>query len=283
MLRKLFLPILLIVMTTDAHAQDDEIWFSTLDDARKDAKTSGKMIIVEFGTSWSMPNVRMAADVWDNEKINDQLKQFNPVYVDTESDLITTYKYRVNTVPTILFLESDGTALLRIKRELKAPEMSQLLSLAANDFSLIRELNQLYKKEKTKLSNCLIAEAMQELAIKSTGTNRNQFIQISQKYLSEINPSDLLTDEKLAQRVKLVKSFNRWLRAPYGENSIRRFLKWSESGKYDTDHQALSLYYAIISMDILKKRNALRTHLENLNAHPAGDRFMSKLKDFGIE
>ena len=82
-------------------AQIDDIWYTSLNEAKKEAKQSDKLIIVEFGTEYSLGNVALAADVWEDEKVIEKLNLFVPVYLDQEIDRVPAYKYKIYRVPTL--------------------------------------------------------------------------------------------------------------------------------------------------------------------------------------
>ncbi len=95
---------------------EDQIWSTSLSQAIKRSANESKPILIDFGADWCKPCKRMHAEVFVDKAIEKRLReQFVPVLVDATdmtpeiSKLVR--KYRVSTLPTVVFLNAKGQFL----------------------------------------------------------------------------------------------------------------------------------------------------------------------------
>lgn len=89
-------------------------WDRSLDQALLESKRTGQPILVDFSASWCPPCQVMKHEVWpDAEVIAAVEKGYLPVLVDIDrpENRAAAEKYGVQSIPTIIVVDSQGTVL----------------------------------------------------------------------------------------------------------------------------------------------------------------------------
>lgn len=263
-------------------AQDEEIWFSSLSAARKEAEAQDKLIFVEFGAEWSIPNVKLAAEVWSDERVIEKLNNYIPVYQDLEVDKVSTYQYQISVVPTLLILESNGQEVLRIKEAISKIQMNELLDIAKEAFQPIIELNKTYRDFSSRIGYFLYGEAFQELGIQLPISIRSFFLKQSKNYLKKIAADPSETARELNEKIKIRKMINRAWTEPIPEQYAKRLEKRSNSSKLSEENQALALYGAILCNYRYAEKATIEKLITRLEMMPHGTQYVRRLEHIGV-
>lgn len=86
----------------------DIAWRRDLNAARQEAKQAGKPILVEFFATWCGACKRMDEQTFTDPKVLREMGQWIPVKVDVDQYSDQAASYRINGVPTLVFLSPDG-------------------------------------------------------------------------------------------------------------------------------------------------------------------------------
>lgn len=103
----------------------------SLDEAKALAKKSNKLIFIDCYTTWCGPCKAMDKNVFSQEKVGTTFNQkFINIKLDMEKDADgkkVAADYRVNSYPTLLFMDKDGTLK---KRAIGMKSADDLISIA---------------------------------------------------------------------------------------------------------------------------------------------------------
>lgn len=103
-------------------------WRTNLDEALVEARRDGKRVVVDFTADWCPPCIAMQHDVWpDPEVARAVARDYVPVLIDTDRDGVTTERFGVRGIPTVLVLDDTG-AVLRSGAPLTASGMVSFLA-----------------------------------------------------------------------------------------------------------------------------------------------------------
>ena len=116
MKRTLALLLAALALITAACGQRDELWFDgDFSAATTQAKQSGAPVMLVFETDWCTWCDRMEREVFTDPGVRSALQGFVVLKLDAEGDgERLAARYRVDSYPTIVFVNGDGEEFDRI-------------------------------------------------------------------------------------------------------------------------------------------------------------------------
>lgn len=84
---------------------------SSLEEAKKLALATNKIIVVDFWATWCGPCKKMDRDTWSDESVKAALDNFVFVKIDIDRDKEIANKYNVSAIPNVFFLDGNGATL----------------------------------------------------------------------------------------------------------------------------------------------------------------------------
>ena len=108
-------------------------WQTDLGEALSGAKRSGKLVMLYVYADWFKPCATLEKYTWSDVDVRELGRSFICAKVNTEKDKETPTKYRVRTIPAVLFLRSDGTVITRVEELTDARGMAALMRKALRD------------------------------------------------------------------------------------------------------------------------------------------------------
>lgn len=89
-------------------------WYFSFEEGLKAGKEEGKPLMVDFEASWCGWCKKLDETTYIDAQVIALSKRFIPVKVDCDTDRVTSQKYGVRGLPTIIFMDSDGQILHQI-------------------------------------------------------------------------------------------------------------------------------------------------------------------------
>lgn len=84
------------------------------DDAKKAAKASDKLVMIDFKAEWCGPCKMLDRTTWsDKEVINSVQERAVAVKIDVDKRGDLASKYGIRSIPTIIFTDADGEEVSR--------------------------------------------------------------------------------------------------------------------------------------------------------------------------
>ena len=125
----------LLLASGIAGAHASEIgWKKGYDSATAEAKSSGKLIMIDFYTDWCGWCKKLDADTYPAPEVVKQSESFIPIKLNAEKDadgIRLAKKFKVDGYPTVLFIDSDENLAYRIVGYAPAKEFAASMSKAA--------------------------------------------------------------------------------------------------------------------------------------------------------
>src|ERR1044072_853552 len=142
-----------VLATASAMAQIK--WVTDYSTAVKQAKSSNKLVMVEFYAGWDLNggtgpawSARLEADTFQEDSVQKLSTKFVPVRLDVDKNgKALAAKYRITKYPTVLFLDKNGTDVGRIDGFEVAEEFTEHAETFLKDYN--REAGLRAKLKKT--------------------------------------------------------------------------------------------------------------------------------------
>lgn len=83
-------------------------WRTSLVDARAEAQTDNKPVLLYFTADWCGPCQTMRRTTWANPDVEQALEAFVPVKIDIDAQPTIAMQYGIMSVPTYAVLNDDG-------------------------------------------------------------------------------------------------------------------------------------------------------------------------------
>lgn len=107
--------VLVLSTSADRAAAEEPFRNLTFEKACETAKAEGKVVMIDFYTTWCGPCKKLDRTTWKNNKVRAWLKAKTvAIKVDAERQRKLSARYQVKAYPTILFLKPDGTTIDRL-------------------------------------------------------------------------------------------------------------------------------------------------------------------------
>jgi len=110
--RLIILATLLVALASAATAADKGIAWLTYEDGMAVAAESEKMVMIDFHADWCKYCKKMDKETFTDPGVIRLIEQyFVPISVDTQKQQKIGQQYSVQSLPTMWFLESDGSPI----------------------------------------------------------------------------------------------------------------------------------------------------------------------------
>ena len=96
-----------------AKAHGPIAWTESLPQAQKTAAKEKKVIFIDFWATWCGPCKQMLSTTYQDKDVVARSKQFVPVLVDADKQQSLLQKYKVEAIPTVIFMDAKGKVLVR--------------------------------------------------------------------------------------------------------------------------------------------------------------------------
>ena len=91
-------------------------WYTNLDSAISEAQKTNKPIFVVFSASWCPACQQLESETLVNEEVNQKLSQnYVAVKIDVDTNPELSSKYGIYSIPTLIFMNSNGEETKRIE------------------------------------------------------------------------------------------------------------------------------------------------------------------------
>lgn len=132
-MKRSFVMVLLMALALGAYASEIG-WVKAYGDAKTEAKTSGKLLMIDFYTDWCVWCKKLDSDVYPAAEVVKQSTNFVPIKLDAEKDadgIRLAKKFNITGYPTILFIDADENLAYKIVGYSPAPAFASSLTKAA--------------------------------------------------------------------------------------------------------------------------------------------------------
>lgn len=86
-------------------------WTDSLARARKTAAKEHKIVFVDFYADWCGPCIAMLRTTYKDKRVVAHSKKFIPVLINVDKQPELAQKYKIETIPALIFMDSKGKVL----------------------------------------------------------------------------------------------------------------------------------------------------------------------------
>ena len=123
----------LLLAATAPDAVADVRWHASVDEAAKVAQPGNRPIMIDFVADWCAACKVMEKDVYETSDFERAAEPFVLVRVDADHRTDLSLKYKIATLPSVLFTDSQGNELFRATGFIDLKPMMELLATLPHD------------------------------------------------------------------------------------------------------------------------------------------------------
>jgi thioredoxin-like negative regulator of GroEL len=138
--RRAVMAALVILAATVADAVADVRWHASVDEAARVAVPANRPIMIDFVADWCAACKVMEKDVYETADFERAAEPFVLVRVDADHRTDLSLKYKIATLPSVLFTDSQGNELFRATGFIDLKPMMELLASLPHDVSEFNRL-----------------------------------------------------------------------------------------------------------------------------------------------
>ncbi|GAA0741082.1 hypothetical protein GCM10009431_11900 [Gaetbulibacter jejuensis] len=179
----------------------------SLDDAKKMAITTNRLVLVDFWASWCGPCKRMDSESWSKEEVQLLMDNYVSVKIDIDKYPDIAEKYDVRGIPYVFILDGNGKVVYKnMSYKTKSQLMVLLKKYAINTSFLSKDLVNYYKQESFS-SAFRLGYKYQDLALRLDKEIKSDFLNVSDDYFDEskkqLKESSLKNKDGFLQKIDL--------------------------------------------------------------------------------
>jgi thioredoxin-related protein len=150
--RRLPALMLMLVTATASEAVAELRWHTTVDEAAKVAQPGNKPMLLDFVADWCAACGVMDKDVYQTADFERAASDFVLVRVDADHRTDLALKYRIATLPSVIFTDSQGNELFRATGFIDLKPMMELLESLPHDVAEFNRLGAALSRDKNNFA-----------------------------------------------------------------------------------------------------------------------------------
>ena len=199
--------ILALLVSSFGYSTD---WISSLQEAKKIALVTNKLIIIDFTAIWCGPCKKMERDTWQSQEIQSLLKNFVMVKVDIDTNMPIAQQYAVNGIPYIVIADGSGMEISSFSGYKSVKDLTAELQYFARSTEPISSELVSFCGAQTYQSSIDLSQAYFDYAVEANPSVKKAIVNMGTYYLgkAKVNLSKKDTDFTAnAQKIKILEMY----------------------------------------------------------------------------
>ena len=282
-MKKISLLLFLCMMLSTGTASAGK-WLTNLEQAKKLALSTDKLILVDFWASWCGPCKRMDQESWSDPEIQTLIQNYIPLQIDIDSKKRDAMKYNVRSIPYIFIIDGNGEVIYQSLGYMDKDKVAEVLKKFALNTSFLRNEAIGYYQHQNYVTGLRLAEKYLDYTLYLNEEVKKEFLNLAETYLKQ---GEKLLDKK-QDNYKFIKEKVELLEltaALYADNEkeVRKTLKKTDIEELDPNNRSL---YAYLNLCLNRKDQNLaevEKWTTTLEEAQGSDKFFLKAKLFSGE
>ena len=248
-MKNIYKSILIIALLLVSNLVKADNWLYSLEDAKKMAIATNKLILVDFWASWCGPCKKMDSESWSKDEIKEIMGNYVSVQIDIDKDAEIAKKYNVRGIPYIFIMDPNGEVVYQHMSYMNKVQVKKLLNKYALNTSFLQRDYLIYNQNINSTSSFRLAQSYQNYSIYLDENVRNDFLSLSMNYLKEVKKllkKENKNDISMNQKIELIEIQEKLIRGDYSK-CIKELNKSFKEEKIDERNRSLFYFISYVA------------------------------------
>lgn len=248
-MKNIYKSILIIALLLVSNLVKADNWLYSLEDAKKMAIATNKLILVDFWASWCGPCKKMDSESWSKDEIKEVMGNYVSVQIDIDKDTEIAKKYNVRGIPYIFIMDPNGEVVYQHMSYMNKVQVKKLLNKYALNTSFLQRDYLIYNQNINSTSSFRLAQSYQNYSIYLDENVRNDFLSLSMNYLKEVKKllkKENKNDISMNQKIELIEIQEKLIRGDYSK-CIKELSKSFKEEKIDERNRSLFYFISYVA------------------------------------
>jgi len=248
-MNNIYKSLLIIALLFGSNLVKADNWIYSLEDAKKMAIATNKLILVDFWASWCEPCKKMDSESWSKDEIKEVMDNYVSVQIDIDKYTEIANKYNVRGIPYVFIMDPNGKVIYQRMSYMSKGQVKKLLNKYALNTAFLQKDYLIYNKNINSNSGFRLAQSYQNYSIYLNENVRNDFLTLSLTYLKEVKK--LLKRENrnnisMNQKIELIEIHEKLIRGDYSK-CIKELNKSFREEKIDERNRSLFYFISYVA------------------------------------
>lgn len=280
-LKTLLLFCSLFILTGSASAGN---WLTNLEQAKKLALSTDKLVLVDFWAIWCGPCKKMDRESWSDPEVQKIMQSYVPVKIDLDAQKKDSVRYNVRSIPYIFILDGNGEVVYQSVGYMDKAKLMAVLEKFALNTSFLKNEALSYYQHQNYVTSLRLAERYLDYTLYLEEAVKLNFLRLARYYL---NQSEKMLSRRqdnfrfIKEKVELLEL----TAALYADNErgVQKSLSKTSLEDLDPKNRAL---YAYLNLCINQRKGSpaeVEKWSQVLEKFPASEKYFIKAELFSGE